>query len=124
MQKQRPVNLDLLSIRFPLPAIVSILHRISGVILFLLIPMLLLILADSLASPVSFLNLQYLFASPILKLIVWVILSALIYHLTAGLRHLLMDAGVGETKSGGRIGAILVLAISVLLILLAGVWIW
>ncbi|MCF7982485.1 MAG: succinate dehydrogenase, cytochrome b556 subunit, partial [Pseudomonadales bacterium] len=60
----------------------------------------------------------------VVKLIIWVVLSALIYHLVAGIKHLLMDFGIGETLKGGQVGAKLTLAISAALILLAGVAIW
>jgi len=58
------------------------------------------------------------------KLVVWAILAVLLYHLVAGIRHLIMDAGVGETLEGGQRGAKLVFIISVVLILLVGGWIW
>ena len=54
----------------------------------------------------------------------WLVVSALLYHWVAGVRHLLMDIGVGETLRGGRFGAMAVAAISAVLIALAGVWIW
>ena len=59
-----------------------------------------------------------------MRLVVWGIVAMLIYHLVAGIKHLLMDIGIGETLEGGRKGAFLVLAVSAVLILLAGGWIW
>ncbi len=58
------------------------------------------------------------------KLILWGIISALLYHLVAGIKHLLMDMGVGETLEGGKLGAKITLVVSIVLILLTGVWIW
>ncbi len=59
------------------------------------------------------------------KLVVWALLSALLYHLVAGIRHLLMDMGLaGETLEAGKLGAKAVLVIAAVLIVLAGVWIW
>jgi len=52
------------------------------------------------------------------------LLSALLYHLVAGVRHLIMDMGIGETLEGGRLGSKIIIAVSVVLIVLAGVWIW
>jgi len=52
------------------------------------------------------------------------LLSALLYHLVAGVRHLVMDTGHGETLEGGKLGSKIVLAVSAVLIVLAGVWIW
>ena len=57
-------------------------------------------------------------------LIVWGILAALLYHLVAGVKHLFMDAGIGETLEGGQKGAKIVIAVAVVLILIAGVWVW
>ena len=54
----------------------------------------------------------------------WGVLSALLYHLVAGIRHLLMDAGLGESLEGGRLGAKILIVIAVVLIVLLGVWIW
>ncbi|HVV68623.1 MAG TPA: succinate dehydrogenase, cytochrome b556 subunit [Gammaproteobacteria bacterium] len=122
--KPRPVYLNLLQIRQPLPAIVSVLHRVSGVILFLLLPLLLWLLAKSLASEASFNALKQPFTHPVLRFFIWVTLSALIYHLVAGIRHLLMDMGVGESLKGGRAGAYLVLVISIVLIIFAGICLW
>lgn len=62
--------------------------------------------------------------SPLAKLVIWGLLSALLYHLVAGLRHLIMDMGVGETLEGGKLGSQIVLAVSAVTIVLAGVWIW
>jgi succinate dehydrogenase / fumarate reductase, cytochrome b subunit len=124
VKHQRPVNLNLFTIRFPIAAIVSILHRISGVILFLLIPIMLWGLSLSLASPDSFDSLHQFLTHPIMKFIIWASMSALIYHLVAGIRHLLMDLQVGVELKSGRISATLTLLISVLLIVMAGIWIW
>ena len=124
VKKQRPKNLNLLTIHFPIPAIVSILHRISGIILFLLLPFVLWGLNMSLSSQQEFDTVYRCLTSPFAKFIIWCCLSALLYHLVAGIRHLFMDAGVGEELKSGRISAILTFIISAVLILLAGIWIW
>ncbi|MED5388796.1 MAG: succinate dehydrogenase, cytochrome b556 subunit [Pseudomonadota bacterium] len=124
MNDKRPVNLDLSTIKFPVTAIASITHRVTGVAIFLALPILLWMLDRSLASPESFADLKELMTSPLVKLVVWAILAVLLYHLVAGIRHLIMDTGVGETLEGGRRGAKLVFIISVVLILLVGGWIW
>ncbi len=121
---QRPKNLNLLTIQFPIPAIVSILHRVSGVILFLAIPLILWGLHLSLVSSEEFDKLKLFFAHPLMKLIIWGVLSAFIYHFIAGVRHLLMDIHIGEELKSGRLTAQLVCAISAVLILLVGVWLW
>jgi succinate dehydrogenase / fumarate reductase cytochrome b subunit len=124
VKHKRPVNLNLLTIRFPIPAIVSILHRITGVILFLMLPFMLWGLSLSLASQDDFDAVQRYLDNPFLKFITWGVLAAFIFHLVAGLRHLLMDLGVGEELKSGRLSAQLTLIISVVLIVLAGVWLW
>lgn len=124
MNKNRPVNLDISTISLPAAALVSILHRISGVVLFAVVALLLCILDASLESEQGFADVAAAFSSIPAKLILWAALAALIYHLVAGIRHLLMDLGIGESLEGGTRSAIAVLVISVVLILLAGVWIW
>lgn len=124
MNSQRPVNLDLRTIKLPVTAYTSILHRISGVILFVGLIVLLYGLDMSLASEESFEELKACLTSPLAKLVIWGLLSALLYHLVAGIRHLIMDAGVGETLEGGKTGSKIVIAVAVVLIVLAGVWVW
>ncbi len=124
VKSQRPVNLDLRTFKLPITAYTSILHRITGVILFLGIAVLLCALGTSLGSEEGFEKVLMYLHSPLIKLIVWGLLSALLYHLVAGIRHLAMDAGYGETLEGGRKGSKIVLAVSAVLILLTGVWVW
>lgn len=124
MNKKRPVNLDLGTLKFPVMAIASILHRISGMVLFLLLPLMLYFLQLSLPSPQSFADLQVLLASPLIKILLWGFCSALIYHLLAGIRHLLMDLGLGEHLPAGRNSAAVMIGCSVILIIFLGLWIW
>jgi succinate dehydrogenase / fumarate reductase cytochrome b subunit len=124
MQKHRPVNLQLTSMKFPITAIISILHRISGVFVFLFVPFLLNIFSHSLQSPDKFSNLTRTFLDPVTRFALWVSLSAFIYHFVAGIRHLLMDCGIGEELASGRRGAYIVLVISSLLIILTGIYLW
>lgn len=124
MKQQRPKNLNLFTIHFPIPAIVSILHRISGVILFLLIPFILWVLNFSLSSSANFDRLANFLSSPFVKIIIWLLLAAFIYHMIAGIRHLFMDMGVGETLKSGRMGAQLTIVISLIIIILTGIWLW
>ncbi|ARN76127.1 succinate dehydrogenase, cytochrome b556 subunit [Oceanicoccus sagamiensis] len=124
MTDKRPVNLDIGTIDLPLPALASITHRITGVILVAGAAVLLWLLDESLASEESFNSLKALCDSFLLKLVVWGVLSALIYHSVAGIKHLIMDLGIGETLEGGQTGAKLVLTVSAVLIILAGAMIW
>jgi succinate dehydrogenase / fumarate reductase cytochrome b subunit len=124
VKDNRPKNLNLTTIHFPIPAITSILHRISGVVLFAGTAVLMWLLAESLRSEQGFQQVQAWLSMPLVKLIVWAVVSALLFHIIAGLRHLLMDVGIGETLEGGRLGAVLIIVFSVIAIVLAGVWIW
>jgi succinate dehydrogenase / fumarate reductase cytochrome b subunit len=124
VQKKRPVNLNLFTIQFPLPAITSILHRISGFALFLFIPFLLWMLHASLASPEQFTNLHELLTSIPAKLGLILLFAGLFYHLFAGIRHLFMDAQIGETLKGANRGAVLVLILSTVFTVMAGYWLW
>jgi len=124
VKDQRPKNLNLFTIHQPIPAIASILHRISGVILFLAIPLILWGFHLSLASESDFDHLKTLFLTPFSKFIIWCCLSAFIYHFFAGIRHLLMDIHVGDDLKSGRLGAVLAILLSILFIVMAGFWLW
>ena len=124
MSKKRPVNLDIGTIHLPVTAYVSILHRVSGVVLFGAVGLFLWILDSSLSSEESFNSIKVFMSTLTVQIIIWLSLAALIYHLVAGLRHLVMDYGYGETLSGGILGAKLVLVFSAILMLVAGLWLW
>ncbi|MEJ2443080.1 MAG: succinate dehydrogenase, cytochrome b556 subunit [Exilibacterium sp.] len=124
MKNNRPVNLDISTIKLPITAYVSILHRVSGVILYAGIGILLWMLDLSLASEQSFASLKEGLQSPVCQFVLWGTLAALAYHLVAGVRHLFMDFGIGESLEGGTVGATLVVLVSIVLIVLAGVWVW
>ncbi|MCB1671320.1 MAG: succinate dehydrogenase, cytochrome b556 subunit [Gammaproteobacteria bacterium] len=124
MKDNRPVNLDFTTFKLPLPAITSILHRISGAILFFGIAGLLYLLDTSLGSPEGFASVTEWLGNPIVKLVIWAGVAALLYHLIAGVKHLIMDLGIGETLSGGVLGAKIVIVLAVLSIVVAGIWIW
>lgn len=121
---KRPVNLDLTTIKFPVPALASISHRIAGVALFVAVPILLWMLDRSLASPESFAEMKELLDTGLAKFVLWGILAAVAYHFVAGIKHLIMDWGIGETLEGGRRFAIAGFIIAAVLIALAGVWVW
>lgn len=124
MKDNRPVNLNITTIKFPLAAIASITHRISGIALFIGTAIILYIMQLSLESQAGFdLALQIL-NSPVAKLIVWLLLSALFYHLIAGTKHLLLDFGIGESKQGAKTGATLTIVLAAIAIIGAGVWVW
>lgn len=122
--KKRPINLDLTTLAFPPMAIVSILHRISGGMLFLLLPVMMYWLSMSLRDVSTFTDLQLWLAHPYCKVVLWGFLASAWYHLVAGVRHLVMDFGIGESRCAGRYSAIMVMVIGVLGALGLGIWIW
>lgn len=125
VKKQRPVNLDLTTIQFPVTAIASILHRVSGVITFVAVGILLWLLGQSLSSPEGFQTASAVMDSFIAKFIMWGILTALAYHVVVGIRHVMMDIGyLEETLQVGKRSAYISFVITVVLSILAGVLVW
>ncbi|MBN7798881.1 succinate dehydrogenase, cytochrome b556 subunit [Parahaliea mediterranea] len=124
MKDKRPVNLDIGTMRLPITAWASITHRASGVFIFVGMAVFLWALDASLRSPESYASLQECLTSPLAKFVIWAVLAGVIYHSLAGVKHLIMDFGIGESMPGGVLGARLVIGLSAVLIVLAGVWIW
>ena len=124
MNKNRPVNLDISTIKLPITAYVSILHRVSGMALLGGVLLLLWMLDISLRSQEEFDSIRVSLQQPIMKIVLWVILAALAYHLVMGIRHLIMDLGIGESLEGGKLGAKIALVFAIILMILAGVWVW
>ena len=123
--KARPIYLNLVAIRQPMPAIVSILHRISGALLFVAgIPLLLWFVQRSLASPEAFDAAMTPLASPFGKLVLLALAWSYLHHLLAGLRHLALDLHVGVALAPARSSAAIVLVLSVLLTLIVAVRLW
>ncbi|MCA0935618.1 succinate dehydrogenase cytochrome b556 subunit [Vibrio alginolyticus] len=123
-RKSRPVNLDLQTIRFPITAIVSILHRVSGVITFVAVGILLWLLSISLSSPMGFMEATDIVDGFFVKFILWGILTALAYHIAGGIRHLLMDLGYFEELDSGTMSAKVAFGATAVLSLLAGIMVW
>jgi len=122
--RERPVNLDLTKFSFPLPALASITHRVTGVILFVGIAFGLYALDLSLSSPAGFAEARDLIAHPLGKFVAWGLLTALGYHFVAGIKHLLLDWDIGDSLEGGRLATKIAIALAVVLSVLAGVWVW
>ena len=127
MKSNRPVNLSMgqvLEVNLKSPvAIASILHRLSGVIVFLLVPVLLWILDKSLSSPEGFAQVQEIMNGFVVRFIVWVFVAGLIFHFVAGVKHLLADVGVAEELESGRLASTIALILSAIGIVAAFVWI-
>ncbi|WDD97582.1 MULTISPECIES: succinate dehydrogenase, cytochrome b556 subunit [Thalassomonas] len=124
MKKQRPVNLDLTTIKMHSAAHASILHRISGVIMVFAIGILLWTLSTSLSSAEGFAQIKSLLDGFFFKFIILGICAALIYHLLAGVRHLFMDLGHFEELASGNATAKFVIALWLVLTAVVGVWLW
>lgn len=124
MNKPRPKHLALHLIKLPLPGIVSILHRISGLLLFVALPLLLLALQYSLRSVETYAQLQAVLAHPLLKLLLIGLLWAFLHHFCAGLRYLAIDLGYGVQLAQARNSSKLVLAVSIALTVLIGARLW
>ncbi len=122
--RERPVNLDLTTFSFPITAIASILHRVTGVILFFGSFILLALLGLSLESKAGFANAIALLENGFIAFIIWGVLAALAYHFAAGIKHLIMDMGYGETLESGPLFAKVSIGASVVLMVLAGFWVW
>lgn len=103
---------DLMRYRFPLASIVSILHRASGALIFLLIPLILWLLDQSLLSEISFDVFKNVLSHSYVKLVVLVLIWAYLHHFCAGIRHLFLDLDIGVSKLPSRKSAALVLVIS------------
>ena len=124
--KARPKYYDLNLLNLPLPALVSIFHRITGVVMFLfLIPATLYLLQGSLKSESGF-NFwkNVLTTFPLVKLIMLALVWAFVHHFYAGLRYLLLDLHVGTSKAAARTSSITVLVLGVVTIAIIGVRLW
>ena len=124
LSKQRPKFLNLMEIRLPLPGVASILHRVSGGGLFLMLPLLIWLLDLSLRSPDSFAALQALAANPFVKLVLIGLLWAFLHHFCMGIRILLIDIHVGVDKAAARASSVAVFAVSLVLTLVLGALLW
>lgn len=109
---------------FPPMAIASIFHRLSGIVLFIFFPWMLYSFALSKDGAEGFAKIQTLWATSYVKLILLAFFAAVIYHFLAGIRHMIMDLGYGESLVAGRRSAIFVIALSIILTLLLGIKLW
>lgn len=124
LTKKRPKHLNLFQIKLPIAGFASILHRISGLGLFLMLPVLIWLLDSSLRSPESWEAMRAIVAQPLVKLILTGLLWAFLHHFFMGIRILLIDVHVGVAKAQARNSAIAVLVISLLLTLILGAKLW
>lgn len=124
MKTERPVYLSLTEFAWPVAAIASITHRITGVALFAAIAYLLWLLGMALESPAGFARAGELLAAPLPKLALLAVLAGLAYHFFAGLKHLVMDFHRWDSLEAGRRSSLGVFVLTAAAVVLAGVWLW
>jgi succinate dehydrogenase / fumarate reductase cytochrome b subunit len=125
-RKSRPKFLDLFTLapKMSVTAKISILHRISGVLLFISIPFILYVLHQSLVSSSFYDSLYGVVSNPIIKLVYLVLIWAFIYHLCSGVRFLFLDKHIGVEIKTAKTTAKIVVVISLFLTIVLGVLIW
>ena len=125
MTRPRPVYLNLVRIRLPLPGLVSILHRVSGAALFLVgIPLALVGLQSSLGPGDALAGVRAMLAQPLVKLLLLGLVWSYLHHFCAGIRFLLLDVQRGIELAPARRSSIVVLVVSLALTILVGVRLW
>ena len=124
VENNRPIFLNLMQIKFPITAITSILHRISGVIIFIFIPFVLYMLHQSLESVTTFNNLMAHESGVFWRLMVWLLLISVIYHILAGFRHLAMDCGFADSMRAATVTSWILILLAIAFIILTGFWVW
>ncbi|MEQ3639959.1 MULTISPECIES: succinate dehydrogenase, cytochrome b556 subunit [Alteromonas] len=124
MKKQRPVNLELNTIKFPPSAISSILHRVTGVAMFFALLFVIWAWAVSVQSPEGFANVQAIMDGFFGKFVAIGTASALTYHILGGLRHVVMDLGHWEELESGNNSAKAIIALWIVLTVVLGVALW
>jgi len=120
-------NIDLMSIKsynFPVTAISSILHRISGLILLIAMPLVVVGMNYSLAGPNGYQNTVNLLTASWCSVFFWLFLSAITYHVYAGVRHMIMDMGFGESLKVAKFTSMFVIILGVISAVLWGWFLW
>ena len=119
-----PKNLNLFTIRLPVPAMVSILHRVSGVVLFVFMPLLTISLYWSTRNEAIFHLILQVFDTTLLKIIKTLMIWCIIHHLMAGTRHIMLDLHYGMDLIVARFTSKVVLIISFAVTFFVGYWVW
>jgi succinate dehydrogenase / fumarate reductase cytochrome b subunit len=124
VKKQRPVNLQLNTISFPPTAIVSILHRATGVAMFFALMFVIWAWAVSVNSLDGFNSIKEVMAGPFGKFVAIGTVSALIYHVLGGVRHVIMDMGHWEEIKSGNNSAVATIVLWLVLTVVVGIVLW
>ncbi len=124
MQTPRPVFLELWRIKLPLPGVVSILHRLSGILMVLATPAAAILFAQALSGPAGFAATAAVLGAWPTKLAMLLLAWGLLHHLLAGIRYLALDFGVGldrpVARKTARVALIAAPALTILLLALGG----
>lgn len=123
-KKQRPVHLNLVKIRLPVGGVLSILHRATGALLVLLLPFALSMLDRSLQDPAAFTEIAARFTSLEGRIALLIMVWVFAQHFMSGIRHLLLDIGIGDSRLAARLNAWLAFAATGVVVILAGVCLW
>lgn len=121
--RPRPKHLNLIKVRFPIMAIASILHRLSGAFIFLVTPFLLYLFTNSLKNNSGFVLAGQWLDSFFVKLCFLVLIWAGMHHLLAGIRYLFLDFDIGVDRNGAKLSAMLVTVLGLVLSLLTMMWV-
>ena len=124
MTNRRPKYLNLFRIKLPLPGVVSFLHRVSGALLFVAIPLFLAGFQLTLDSAETFEQVKQGFGNLLTKMVLILLLWGFLHHFFAGLRFIAMDMGFGMELGKTRRNSWLVMAFSLTLTALIGGWLW
>jgi succinate dehydrogenase / fumarate reductase cytochrome b subunit len=119
---KRPVYLDLLRIKQPVTAVLSIGHRISGVVWFFALPFLLYLFDVSLSSQSGFNHVTGILANGLVKVVMFILFWAFVHHLFAGIRFLLIDIDIGIERQTARFGAWIVHVSELIVVFITLVW--
>jgi succinate dehydrogenase / fumarate reductase cytochrome b subunit len=124
VRKERPKNLQISTVNFPITAIASILHRISGIIVFIVLALFLILLNYSLTSEQEFQNIARYFDSLLFDFVIWGGLTALAYHAVFGVRHMIQDLGHWEELESAVLSTKLAFLLTALLSISVGWLLW
>ncbi len=126
MDDKRPVFLSInpFVFRFPLTALASILHRISGVVLFGAVGYFLYLLDGALESPAALEHARTMLSQPVHQLTIFASLLALVYHLILGIKHLLLDFHIGDSLEGSNLATKVCVGLFAVFAVAIAVWIW
>lgn len=122
--KKRPKNLNLLSVKFPMAAVMSVGHRAAGVLLFVALPYFIYIFQLSMTSESGFIQAKSALDGPIVKLFCLISIWALAHHFFAGIRYFLLDVDIGIEKQWAQKSAVLVMVLGFAVFVLSAIYIF